>query len=128
MKLETPSRAEEHSFLAPLPSSQDLLDKNKLLIDEITRNQELKTAESLQRNNLLIRELNNNVTKAGSFLCLHAEMCSSGYSTAMCRLRTSTRSWPSTSWSRLRQPGRLQGRMDLQRSRQQVLRVHLYSQ
>jgi hypothetical protein len=42
---------------------QDILEKNKLLINEINKNHADRTEESLERNDLLIRELNGNVTK-----------------------------------------------------------------
>lgn len=42
---------------------QELLNQNKLLINEITSNQEQRTPEGLARNVLLIRELNANVAK-----------------------------------------------------------------
>lgn len=42
---------------------QDFLEKNKLLITEINTNHELQSPEALARNVLLIRELDNNVSK-----------------------------------------------------------------
>ncbi len=42
---------------------QALLDQNKLLIIEIDHNHELKTPESLQRNVLLLKQLNLNIAK-----------------------------------------------------------------
>lgn len=42
---------------------QDLLDHNKVLINEINQNHEERTPEALARNVLLIRELNKNVAK-----------------------------------------------------------------
>lgn len=42
---------------------QDLLDTNKLLITEINNNHEERSAESLARNVLLIREFNSNIHK-----------------------------------------------------------------
>lgn len=42
---------------------QDLLDTNKLLIVEINNNHEERSAESLARNVLLIREFNGNIQK-----------------------------------------------------------------
>lgn len=42
---------------------QDILEKNKLLINEINNNHTERSEESLERNNLLIRELNSNVVK-----------------------------------------------------------------
>ncbi|KAK9824604.1 hypothetical protein WJX72_011668 [[Myrmecia] bisecta] len=42
---------------------QDILDHNKILINEINANHESRLPEALARNVLLIRELNNNVAK-----------------------------------------------------------------
>lgn len=42
---------------------QDILNRNKLLIAQIHHNHEARTAESLQRNVALIRELNTNIAK-----------------------------------------------------------------
>lgn len=44
-------------------SAQEILDRNKLLINEINHNHALKTPESLHRNVILIKELNSNVIK-----------------------------------------------------------------
>lgn len=43
---------------------QDILDQNRLLINEINQNQESKTPNNLSRNVGLIRELNNNIRRA----------------------------------------------------------------
>mmetsp|Transcript_15486 Transcript_15486/g.21372 ORF Transcript_15486/g.21372 Transcript_15486/m.21372 type:complete len:92 (+) Transcript_15486:254-529(+) len=40
---------------------QGILDRNKLLINEINANQEAKCLEGLERNEKLIQELNNNI-------------------------------------------------------------------
>ena len=40
---------------------QNKLDQNKLLISEINQNHERRTPEALQRNTLLIKQLNTNV-------------------------------------------------------------------
>jgi hypothetical protein len=42
---------------------QDLLDRNKLLINQISANHAAKTVESLTHNKVLIKELNNNVAR-----------------------------------------------------------------
>lgn len=42
---------------------QNILDQNRLLINEINQNHESKIAENLSRNVALIRELNNNITR-----------------------------------------------------------------
>lgn len=42
---------------------QNILDHNRLLINEINQNQETRNPDGLKRNVLLIRELNDNVTK-----------------------------------------------------------------
>lgn len=42
---------------------QDILDQNKILINEINTNHGLRTPEALARNVVLIRELNNNTAK-----------------------------------------------------------------
>ena len=39
------------------------MDRNKLLINEINRNHHGRYPEGLQRNVVLIRELNNNISK-----------------------------------------------------------------
>ncbi|KAK4781151.1 hypothetical protein SAY87_017257 [Trapa incisa] len=42
---------------------QDILDQNRLLINEINQNHELKMPDKLSRNVGLIRELNNNIRR-----------------------------------------------------------------
>ena len=42
---------------------QNILDQNRLLINEINQNHESKIPENLSRNVALIRELNNNITR-----------------------------------------------------------------
>jgi len=42
---------------------QNILQHNRLLINEINQNQESKTPDNLSRNVGLIRELNNNITR-----------------------------------------------------------------
>lgn len=54
-----------------LSSAQELLDQNKLLIAEINQNHELKTPEALQRNTVLIKQLNNNVSRV---VALYSEL------------------------------------------------------
>lgn len=40
---------------------QNVLDANKLLITQVTRNQEERSPEALEKNGVLIKELNNNL-------------------------------------------------------------------
>jgi hypothetical protein len=54
-----------------LSNAQELLDQNKLLIAEINQNHELKTPESLHRNTVLIKQLNNNVSRV---VALYSEL------------------------------------------------------
>ena len=42
---------------------QNILDQNRLLINEINQNHESKIPDNLSRNVSLIRELNNNITR-----------------------------------------------------------------
>jgi hypothetical protein len=42
---------------------QNILDQNRLLINEINQNHESKVPDNLSRNVALIRELNNNITR-----------------------------------------------------------------
>jgi len=42
---------------------QNILDQNRLLINEINHNHESKIPDNLSRNVALIRELNNNITR-----------------------------------------------------------------
>mmetsp|Transcript_20197 Transcript_20197/g.44047 ORF Transcript_20197/g.44047 Transcript_20197/m.44047 type:complete len:88 (+) Transcript_20197:28-291(+) len=60
---EVLGKASDWQGLQSLNVAQDILDRNKLLINEIHRNHDLRTPESLQRNVILIKELNSNVTK-----------------------------------------------------------------
>ncbi|KAJ7963240.1 Protein ELF4-LIKE [Quillaja saponaria] len=53
---------------------QDLLDQNRLLINEINQNHESKIPDNLSRNVGLIRELNNNIRRV---VDLYAELSSS---------------------------------------------------
>ncbi len=60
------SKAASWPGTAQLSKVQDLLDKNKLIINEIHHNHELRTPDSLQRNVVLIRELNANIARVVS--------------------------------------------------------------
>lgn len=53
---------------------QDILDQNRLLINEINQNHESKIPDSLGRNVGLIRELNNNIRRV---VDLYADLSSS---------------------------------------------------
>ncbi|WOK96594.1 hypothetical protein Cni_G05301 [Canna indica] len=57
----------ENKFLHSLQKSfvqvQSILDQNRLLINEINQNHELKIPENVGRNVSLIRELNNNIRR-----------------------------------------------------------------
>ncbi|KAI4324799.1 hypothetical protein MLD38_030253 [Melastoma candidum] len=53
---------------------QDILDQNKLLINEINQNHESRIADNLSRNVGLIRELNNNIRRV---VDLYADLSSS---------------------------------------------------
>uniref|UniRef100_A0A7N0TZZ0 Protein EARLY FLOWERING 4 domain-containing protein n=1 Tax=Kalanchoe fedtschenkoi TaxID=63787 RepID=A0A7N0TZZ0_KALFE len=53
---------------------QNLLDQNRLLINEINQNHESKAPDNLSRNVGLIRELNNNIRRVVE---LYAELSSS---------------------------------------------------
>ncbi|KAK8535375.1 hypothetical protein V6N12_056896 [Hibiscus sabdariffa] len=53
---------------------QDILDQNRLLINEINQNHESNTADNLTRNVGLIRELNNNIRRV---VGLYADLSSS---------------------------------------------------
>lgn len=46
-----------------LNQAQEIMDRNKFLINEINSNHQLKTQEALARNVVLIRELNSNIQK-----------------------------------------------------------------
>lgn len=46
-----------------LNQAQDILDRNRFLINEINNNHRLRTPEALARNVVLIRELNGNIAK-----------------------------------------------------------------
>ncbi|XP_004287614.1 PREDICTED: protein ELF4-LIKE 3-like isoform 2 [Fragaria vesca subsp. vesca] len=53
---------------------QDILDQNRLLINEINQNHESKIPDNLSRNVGLIRELNNNIRRVVE---LYADLSSS---------------------------------------------------
>ncbi|KAL4280207.1 hypothetical protein GQ457_03G046890 [Hibiscus cannabinus] len=53
---------------------QNILDQNRLLINEINQNQESKIPDNLSRNIGLIRELNNNIRRV---VGLYADLSSS---------------------------------------------------
>ncbi|KAI4330698.1 hypothetical protein MLD38_028958 [Melastoma candidum] len=53
---------------------QDILDQNKLLINEINQNHESRIPDNLSRNVGLIRELNNNIKRV---VDLYADLSSS---------------------------------------------------
>ncbi|KAK8584912.1 hypothetical protein V6N13_138855 [Hibiscus sabdariffa] len=53
---------------------QDILDQNRLLINEINQNHESKIPDNLSRNVGLIKELNNNVRRVAD---LYADLSSS---------------------------------------------------
>ncbi|KAG5380888.1 hypothetical protein IGI04_028730 [Brassica rapa subsp. trilocularis] len=54
------------SFQKSFVQVQDILDQNRLLINEINQNHESKQADHLGRNVGLIRELNNNIRTVAS--------------------------------------------------------------
>ncbi|PRQ51500.1 hypothetical protein RchiOBHm_Chr2g0145141 [Rosa chinensis] len=58
---------------------QDILDQNRLLINEINQNHESKIPDNLSRNVGLIRELNNNIRRV---VDLYADL-SSNFSRSM---------------------------------------------
>ncbi|KAF7814067.1 protein ELF4-LIKE 4-like [Senna tora] len=51
------------AFQKSLLQAQDILDQNRLLINEINQNHESKIPDNLNRNVGLIRELNNNIRR-----------------------------------------------------------------
>ncbi|XP_073015712.1 protein ELF4-LIKE 3-like [Primulina eburnea] len=51
------------TFQKSIVQVQNILDQNKLLINEISQNQESKIPDDLSRNARLIRELNDNVRR-----------------------------------------------------------------
>ncbi|KAK8641916.1 hypothetical protein V6N13_011284 [Hibiscus sabdariffa] len=53
---------------------QDILDQNRLLINEINQNHESKIPDNLSRNVGLIKELNNNIRRVAG---LYADLSSS---------------------------------------------------
>ncbi|MBA0807648.1 hypothetical protein Gohar_023441 [Gossypium harknessii] len=53
---------------------QDILDQNRLLINEINQNHESKIPDNLSRNVGLIKELNNNIRRVAD---LYADLSSS---------------------------------------------------
>ncbi|KAL4563758.1 hypothetical protein LXL04_027803 [Taraxacum kok-saghyz] len=52
-----------HTFQKSFVHVQNILDQNRLLINEINQNHESKIPDNLGRNVGLIRELNNNIRK-----------------------------------------------------------------
>ncbi|KAJ1259921.1 hypothetical protein BS78_10G192800 [Paspalum vaginatum] len=52
-----------HAFQASFVEVQNLLDQNRILINEINQNHESKVPADLSRNGRLIRELNNNIRR-----------------------------------------------------------------
>ena len=50
------------------PEVRGILDRNKLLINEINYNHDGRNPEGLQRNVVLIRELNDNIRQVGHHL------------------------------------------------------------
>ncbi|KAF7843584.1 protein ELF4-LIKE 4-like [Senna tora] len=63
-----------HAFQKNLLQAQDILDQNRLLINEINQNHESKIPDNLNRNVGLIRELNNNIRRV---VDLYADLSSS---------------------------------------------------
>lgn len=62
------------AFQKNLLQAQDILDQNRLLINEIHQNHESKMPDNLSRNVGLIRELNNNIRRV---VDLYADLSSS---------------------------------------------------
>ncbi|KAF8044548.1 hypothetical protein N665_8102s0001 [Sinapis alba] len=56
------------SFHKSFVDVQDILDQNRLLINEINQNHESKQPDNLSRNVGLIKELNNNIRRVASLL------------------------------------------------------------
>ncbi|EFH66485.1 hypothetical protein ARALYDRAFT_471952, partial [Arabidopsis lyrata subsp. lyrata] len=54
------------SFQKSFVDVQDILDQNRLLINEINQNHESKQPDNLGRNVGLIKELNNNIRRVAS--------------------------------------------------------------
>jgi len=52
-----------HAFQKSFGQVQNILDQNRLLINEINQNHESNIPDNLSRNVALIRELNNNITR-----------------------------------------------------------------
>lgn len=63
-----------HTFQKSFGQVQNLLDQNRLLINEINQNHESKIPDNLTRNVGLIRELNNNIRR---IVDLYADLSSS---------------------------------------------------
>lgn len=61
-------------FQKSLLQAQDILNQNRLLINEINQNQESKMPDNLSRNVGLIRELNSNIRRV---VDLYADLSSS---------------------------------------------------
>ncbi|XP_075509644.1 protein ELF4-LIKE 3-like [Primulina tabacum] len=62
------------SFQKSFVQVQNILDQNRLLINEINQNHESKIPDNLSRNAGLIRELNNNIRRV---VDLYADLSSS---------------------------------------------------
>ncbi|XP_010537602.1 PREDICTED: protein ELF4-LIKE 4 isoform X2 [Tarenaya hassleriana] len=62
------------SFQKSFVQVQDILDQNRLLINEINQNHESKQPDNLGRNVGLIRELNNNIRRVAG---LYADLSNS---------------------------------------------------
>ena len=62
------------TFQKNIGQVQDILDQNRLLINEINQNHESKVPDNLSRNVGLIRELNNNIRRV---VDLYADLSSS---------------------------------------------------
>ncbi|XP_010540086.1 PREDICTED: protein ELF4-LIKE 4 [Tarenaya hassleriana] len=62
------------SFQKSFVQVQDILDQNRLLINEINQNHESRQPDNLKRNVGLIRELNNNVRRVAN---LYADLSNS---------------------------------------------------
>jgi hypothetical protein len=63
MRMEEALEKTNWPGMETLNSVQDILDRNKLLMKEISHNHEVKSPEALERNAILIRELNSNLSK-----------------------------------------------------------------
>nr|AFK43622.1 unknown [Lotus japonicus] len=63
-----------HTFQKSFVQVQNILDQNRVLINEINQNHESKVPDNLNRNVGLIKELNNNVRRV---VDLYADLSSS---------------------------------------------------